>query len=85
MGLLDPDQVEALSHELPKEAALINSVAEAATGNLASAIQRLRSIRDGDFNIITSLADAYVQAGDTPAAIDILREGGRTFTSLDFA
>jgi Flp pilus assembly protein TadD len=75
MGLPDSAQVEALSHDLPKEAALINAVAEAATGNLASAIERLRSIQGSDFNIITSLADAYVQAADTPAAIDTLREG----------
>ena len=75
MGLLYSAQVEALSHELSKEAALINAVAEATAGNLSSAIQRLRSIQGGDLNIVTSLADAYVQAGDTPAAIDTLREG----------
>lgn len=77
MGLIDSDQVEKLSHESPKEAALINAVAEAATGNPASSIQRLRLIQNGDINTVTSLADAYIQAGDASAAVDALREGAR--------
>jgi tetratricopeptide (TPR) repeat protein len=77
MGLIDPIQVETLNRELPKEAALISAVAEAATGNPESAIQRLRLIPNVDFDTVTSLAEAYVQAGDAPAAVDALREGAR--------
>src|SRR6266568_3184989 len=77
MGLIDSEQVENLSHELPNEVALITAIADAATGNLESSIQRLRLIQAGDINTVTSLADAYVQAGDATAAVGALLDGAR--------
>ena len=77
MGLADPADIETLSHELPQEAALIQAVSAAATGKLTSAIQQLRTMQDSDFNAVTALAAAYLQAGNETSAAAALREGAR--------
>ena len=81
MGVTDSVQLEELSRELPNEALLIRAVAESATGNPETSIQQLRLIQNGDINTVTSLAHAYIQSGDVPAAVDILREGARTLNN----
>ena len=79
MGLAESEQIDKLSHDLPKEAALIRAVSEAATGNLAVAIRQLRSIQDSDISTVTALADVYLKSGNASAAADTLREGASIF------
>jgi tetratricopeptide (TPR) repeat protein len=77
MGVTDSGQLEDLSRELPDDTLLIKAVAESAAGNPKASIQQLRLIQNGDINTVTSLAQAYIQSGDVPAAVDCLREGAR--------
>ena len=79
MGLAESEQIDNLNRDLPKEAALIRAVSEAATGNLAAAIRQLRLIQDSDISTVTALAGVYLQSGNASAAADTLREGARIF------
>jgi tetratricopeptide (TPR) repeat protein len=70
-----PDDEAGIS---PHDTALIQAVAAAASGNLASAIQQLRAMSSTDLGAVTTLVDVYLQAQNVSAAVDVLREGART-------
>src|SRR5260370_1772614 len=77
MGLAGSAEVEAFGRELPQQATLIEAVSAAASGNLTSAIQQLRSIQGANINAVIALVETYLQAGNVASAADALREGGR--------
>lgn len=77
MGLAQPADIEAIQSELPHQAALIEAVSTAVSGNVADAIRQLRTMQGTDLNAVTALAAAYLQAGNEVAAADTLREGAR--------
>ena len=56
---------------------LIEAAFTAASGNVADAIRQLRTMQVTDLNVVTTLATAYLQAGNEAAAADTLREGAR--------
>jgi DNA-binding SARP family transcriptional activator len=77
LGLAEPTDVESLRRERPQLAALIQAVSAAASGNLTTAIQQLRSLQYANFNAVAALAETYLQAGNVTSAADALREGAR--------
>ena len=77
-GEADPDEIESLRSEDPQQAALIDAVSAAASGNIQQAISQLRTLQGDELNAVSALASAYMQAGDAKAAADALREGAVT-------
>src|SRR5260370_34469170 len=77
MGLAGSAEVESLRRELPQQATLIEAGSAAASGNLTSAIQQLRSIQGANINAVIALAETYLQAATVASAADALRAGGR--------
>lgn len=79
-GIAELPGLEDVRVAAPRDAALIQAVAAAASGSVNSAIQQLRAMPGTDFNAVTALAEAYLQARNVTAAVDVLREGARTLS-----
>jgi tetratricopeptide (TPR) repeat protein len=76
-GENDLPGLEDIRTEAPHEAALIEAVRTAATGDITGAIRQLRAIPGLDINVMMTLADVYISARNVEAAVDVLREASR--------
>ena len=77
-GEADLAEIESLRTEAPQQAALIDAVSAASSGDIQQAISQLRTLQGDELNAVSALASAYMQAGDAKAAAETLREGAVT-------
>jgi tetratricopeptide (TPR) repeat protein len=80
MGIIDQPSLEGIARDSRQQAVLIRAVAAASSGSVDAAIQELRALESMDFNSTTALVNAYVQAGNVGAAVDVLREASQTLS-----
>jgi tetratricopeptide (TPR) repeat protein len=79
-GATELPGIEEVRSESPNEAAFIQAVSAAVSGDVDSAIRRLRALPGADFNAVAGLASAYLQVGNVVAATGVLREGARVLS-----
>lgn len=79
MGVVESSALDTIKDELPQQAALIEAISAAASGDVAGAIRQLRSMPSIDMTAIAALATAYLRTGNIGAAADALRQGADVF------
>jgi tetratricopeptide (TPR) repeat protein len=84
LGITELPGIEDVRASSSHDATVIEAVAIAATGSVASAIQKLRSIPGSDLNAMMTLADVYIAGGNIPAAVDVFRESSRIMNEPRF-
>jgi tetratricopeptide (TPR) repeat protein len=75
--LVRPDD-SRLDDVSPSDRALIEAVSTATSGDVHSAIERLRTMPGTDFNAAMALAEAYLTADNVAAAVNVMREAAHT-------